>query len=50
MCLSPFLGMFEKRKEEKKKLLPVNLLQLKYLLAELWDEFQVLMRFTESRK
>ena len=52
VCLAPFPGIFLKRKEkekEKKRLL-INFLQLKHLLAELWDNFQVLTRFTESRE
>lgn len=40
----------KENKREEKKLLPTNLIQLKHWWAELWDEFQVLFRFTESRK
>lgn len=41
---------FWKKENKRKKWLPINLLQQKHSLAELWDEFQVLIMFTEPRK
>lgn len=35
--------------KKRKKPLPINLLQQKHSLAEPWDGFQVLIRFTEPR-